>query len=169
LITLGTSFGNDPNFFLAAAHAAVQIGCLPILVLGGQLTDDQVQTLRKRLPTKCIIKEHIDFPSVLPYLAAAIQHGGAGSTHALVTQAVPQIVVPHAADQAYQAQGVVRSGVGLHIPAKEVTIERLVHSLAQLLPDLSKMRENAQLLRTEFASLGGVSKASEILVETTRQ
>jgi hypothetical protein len=163
LITLGTSFGNDPNFFLAAAHAAAQIGCLPILVLGGQLTVKQVQPLRKRLPAKYVMEEHIDFSSVLPYLSAAIQHGGAGSTHALVTHAVPQIVVPHAADQAYQAQGVVRSGVGLHIPAKEVTIERLVHGLAQLLPDLSKVRENARLLRAEFASLGGVAKASALI------
>ncbi|HRW08233.1 MAG TPA: hypothetical protein P5121_24185, partial [Caldilineaceae bacterium] len=35
-ITLGTSFGNDPNFFILAARAVVEIGCLPILALAGQ-------------------------------------------------------------------------------------------------------------------------------------
>jgi UDP:flavonoid glycosyltransferase YjiC (YdhE family) len=167
-ITLGTSFGNDPNFFLAAAHAADQLGCLPIVALGGQLAPEQIVTLRGRLPAQTVIQETIDFAAVFPYLAAAIHHGGAGVTHALSTHAVPQIIVPHAADQAHQAHGVGRSGVGLHIPAKEVTIERLVDALAQLLPDLSRYRTNAQSLRDEFANLGGVDAAATIIADVIR-
>jgi hypothetical protein len=165
LITLGTSFGNDLNFFLNAAHAAAQVGCLPILALGGQLPPAQLETLRTRLPRGTIVTQSIAFDAMLPQIDAAIHHGGAGTTHALVTHAVPQIVVPHAAEQMHQAQGVVRSGVGLHLPAKEATIERLVGALAQVLPDLAEVRTKAQALRDEFAALGGVSQAATRLVQ----
>jgi UDP:flavonoid glycosyltransferase YjiC (YdhE family) len=160
---LGTSFSNDPNFFINAAHAAVQLGCLPILVLGGQLPAAALETMRGRLPAQKIVTERVDFAAVLPNVAAAIHHGGAGTTHALLTHAVPQIIVPHAADQMHQAQGVVRSGVGVHVPAREATIDRLAAVLAQVLPDLSPYRAKTQALRDEFARLGGVQRAAELL------
>ncbi len=163
LITLGTSFGKDGNFFLNAAHAAAQIGCLPILALGGQWQREEVAALRGRLPRGSIVVAAVDFAAVLPRLAAAIHHGGAGTTHALVTHGVPQIIVPHAADQIHQAQGVTRSGVGLHLPAKEATVERLVGALAQILPDLAASRVNAERLRSEFAALGGPQRAADLL------
>ncbi len=164
-ITLGTSFGDDLNFFSAAARAATEMGCLPILALGGQLSVAQRQMLREQLPVAAISEELIDLDNVLPNVAAAIHHGGAGVTHALVTHAIPQIVVPHAADQGHQAQGVVRSGVGIHLPAKATTVARLVQALAQVLPDLAAYRSNAQALRSEFAALGGVQAAAAHLVK----
>lgn len=165
LITLGTSFGDDLNFFIAAVRAATELGCQPILALGGQLSLAQRQTLHEQLPADAVVEELIDLDSVLPNLAAAIHHGGAGVTHALVTYAIPQIVVPHAADQSHQAQGVVRSGVGIYLPAKETTVARLVQALAQVLPDLATYRTNAQALRTEFAALGGVQAAATRLIK----
>lgn len=168
LITLGTSFGNDPHFFVNAARATAELGCLPIVALAGQLTAAQVAALRPSLPATAIVVDQVDFASVLPKLAAAIHHGGAGVTHALVTHAVPQLVVPHAADQMHQAQGVVRSGIGLHVPAKEATVERLTVALAQLLPDLSSWRANAEVLRDEFAGLGGIARAADLLAQLGR-
>lgn len=163
LITLGTSFSKDANFFLNAAYAAVQIGCMPILALGGGWRQEDVTALRGRLPRQAIVVASVPFAAVLPRLSAAIHHGGAGTTHALVTHGVPQIVVPHAADQIHQAQGVVRSGVGFHIPAKEATVEQLVGGLAHILPDLSPIRTNAEGLRAEFAELGGPQRAAELM------
>ncbi|MFN8443230.1 MAG: glycosyltransferase [Caldilineaceae bacterium] len=161
LITLGTSFGNDPNFFVAAAHATDRLGCIPIVVLGGQIVGESVKALLSKLPVSTQVRQQVDFQAVLPYTAAAIHHGGAGTTHALVTRAVPQILVPHAADQQRQAQGVVRSGVGLAFAAKEVTIELLEDALAAILPDLSSYRSAALQLRDEFAQLGGVEAAAQ--------
>jgi UDP:flavonoid glycosyltransferase YjiC (YdhE family) len=164
-ITLGTSFGKDANFFMMAAQAAVELGCLPILVLAGQFNRDEEATLRSRLPVEAVIEQRVDLNAVLPNVAAAIHHGGAGVTHALVTHGVPQIIVPHAADQFHQAQGIVRSGVGFYLPARETTVERLIDALAQVLPDLGPVRQNAGALRAEFAALGGVSRAAARLEE----
>lgn len=163
-ITLGTSFGDDVNFFVAAAHAANAVGGLPILAIGDQLTEPVIAELQTKLPAGTIVTARVDFAEVLPYAAAAIHHGGAGTTHALVTHAVPQIVVPHAADQARQAEGVARSGVGYRIPPKQITIPLLVKALEAMLPDNSAIRQNARSLKDEFASLGGVPRAADLLI-----
>jgi UDP:flavonoid glycosyltransferase YjiC (YdhE family) len=168
LITLGTSFNVDPNFFIAAAHAADQLGCLPLLALGAPLDAAWVQAMKPRLPASAVLRPHLNFALYLPHVAAAIHHGGAGTTHALVVHAVPQLVVPHAADQMRQAQGVMRSHVGHYLPAKEVTIPRLVEMLAQLLPDRSPWRANAVALQAEFTALGGVPAAAT-RIESLRQ
>lgn len=162
-ITLGTSFGKDANFFIMAAQAAVNMGCLPILVLAGQFTAEEERALRSRLPAEAQIAQHVDLSAVLPHVVTAIHHGGAGVTHALVTHGVPQIIVPHAADQFHQAQGIVRSGVGYYLAAKETTVEKLVAALTQTLPAQAAPRQNAEALRAEFATLGGVERAADLM------
>ncbi len=168
-ITLGTSFSQDVNFFIAASHAAQQVGGLPVLAIGDQLTTSMVEELQTKLPAGTIVTARVEFGEVLPYAAAAIHHGGAGTTHALVTHAVPQIVVPHAADQSRQAEGVARSGVGYRIQPKNVTISNLVQHLKELLPHDSPARRNARALKEEFAALGGVPKAADLLISVVER
>jgi UDP:flavonoid glycosyltransferase YjiC (YdhE family) len=163
LITLGTSFNQDPNFFVAASHAAEQIGCLPLVVAGAPLTAPWVEAMRPRLARSSVLAARLDFGAALPFVAAAIHHGGAGTTHALVRHAIPQIVVPHAGDQVRQAQGLLRTGAGLYLPPKEVTIPRLVAGLAEALPDRSPLRAQAQALQAEFDALGGTAAAADRL------
>jgi UDP:flavonoid glycosyltransferase YjiC (YdhE family) len=163
VITLGTTFNRDPAFFVAAAHAADQLGCLPIVVLGRMPDPSGADQWLQRLPAATVVRASIHFRRVLPYAAAAIHHGGAGTTHALARAALPQIVVPHAADQMHQAQGIARTGVGIHLSPKEVTVERLTAVLAAILPDLSPYRAQAALLQGEMAALGGVATAANWL------
>jgi UDP:flavonoid glycosyltransferase YjiC (YdhE family) len=165
VITLGTTFNHDPAFFIAAAHAADRLGCLPIVLLGRTPDPAGVDRWLERLPATACVRGHADFRTLLPHAAAAIHHGGAGTTHALVRAALPQIVAPHAADQIHQAQGLTRTGAGVHIPPKEVTVERLVTALAALLPDLAPVRANAVLLRDELAALGGTESAATMLTQ----
>jgi UDP:flavonoid glycosyltransferase YjiC (YdhE family) len=169
MITLGSSFNLDPPFFVAATQAAAELGCLPLVATGAPLDTPWVQAMRPRLPRSAVLAPRLDFAAVLPFVAASIHHGGAGTTHALVTYAVPQVVVPHAADQVRQAQGVMRCRVGLHLPAKDVTVERLVASLAQALPDRSPLRAQAQALQAEFDALGGVPAAADRLETIKRR
>ncbi len=133
--------------------------------MGNDVNSEWSIKLRARLPKPSVMVGRVNFSEVLPYAAGAIHHGGAGTTHALVTHAVPQIVVPHAADQARQAEGVARSGVGYRIAPKNVTIPVLVQALRNALPDESAIRRNARGLQAEFASLGGIPAAANVLEE----
>jgi len=168
LITLGTSFNQDPPFFVAAAQAAEEMNCLPIVVSGSEPDSPLHLELAQRLPPFAQLLTHVDFRAVLPYIGVAIHHGGAGTTHALVTHAVPQIVVPHAADQGRQAQGVARSGVGFHIAPRQTRVDNLVNALTELLPDRSPYRAAAHNLQAEFADLGGIPRAATLIEEINR-
>lgn len=161
-ITLGTSFAADPNFFVAATRAVEEVDAVPIVALGADpatLPD----AVRERLAPSAILLEQIHFDAVLPSVSAAVHHGGAGTTHALVTHAVPQIVVPHAADQLHQAYGIARSEVGVGIRPQNVTISALAQVLDQMLLESSQFQANAQRLQDEFAQLGGVDRAADLL------
>ncbi|MXX28106.1 MAG: glycosyltransferase family 1 protein [Caldilineaceae bacterium SB0668_bin_21] len=172
-ITLGTAFTRDVNFFLIAARAAAEVGGVPILAVGkgiaevgteGGWTTREVEALRTGLPQSSVLVDRIRFAEVLPHIGAAIHHGGAGTTHALVTHGIPQIVVPKAADQARQASGVARSGVGYHIPPNLLTVPLAAEALQKILADDAPARLNAEALQEEFVSLGGIPKAAQILV-----
>ena len=172
-VTLGTAFTRDVNFFVIAARAAAEVGGVPILAVGNGFeavgtergwSRREVDALRNSLPQHSVVVERIRFAEVLPNVAAAIHHGGAGTTHALVTHGIPQIVVPKAADQARQASGVARSGVGYHIPPKQLTVSLAVRALQNILADDAPARLNAASLQEEFASMGGIPKAAQLLV-----
>ena len=150
-ITLGTTFNQDANFFAAAGQAAAELGAIPIIALGAD-PDSQhgrqlYQSLDGRLPATALVSATVDFAAVLPHCAVAIHHGGAGTTHALVTQGVPQIVVPHAADQARQAQGIARTGCGYHLAPRQATVQNLTNALTQLLPDTRRQRATPRRYR----------------------
>lgn len=164
LLTLGTTFHRDPAFFRMGAQAAVNMGCQP-LVVHGALDEGERDALAGLLPAEAILMPRVDFAAVLPYVAAAIHHGGAGTTHALVTHGVPQMVVPHAGDQGVQARAVARCGIGAHCPAREMTVARAEQTLAALLPDRSPFRSNAVNLKAEFAALGGVKTSAAWIEE----
>lgn len=159
-ITLGTNFVDDPDFFRMATRAAHDLGCLPIVSTGRRDAD---LVWRADAPPETIVTERIDFTSVLPWTAAVIHHGGAGTTHALALHAVPQVVVPHAGDQARQASGIQRTGAGIAMTPGETSATRLREALAALLPDRSDQRAAAVRLRDELASLGGPPRAAVLL------
>ncbi len=166
LVTLGTSFADDPNFFIAASRAVQRVGGVTLAVLGA-VESTARQSLVERMAGKegetLVVLDHADFDALLPHVDAAIQHGGAGTTHALVLHGVPQILVPHAADQYQQAQGVARCGNGFALRAQQTTPDNLARALFTLLPDLSAQRQSAQTLRREFAALGGIAHAADLL------
>lgn len=168
LATLGTSFANDPNFFVAAARAAAEIGAQPLLALGGFQPSQGVAAFQRELPPETLVTRHVDFARVLPHVAVAVHHGGAGTTHALVLHGVPQIIVPHAADQMHQAQGIMRSGAGLYMRPRAVTPAALAHAIRSLLPENAEPRQRARSLRDEFAALGGIPAAADLLEAALR-
>jgi UDP:flavonoid glycosyltransferase YjiC (YdhE family) len=157
-ITLGTSFADDPAFFRMAVEATRRLGALPVVATGGSM-----QGAGALVEAGAVVRAGFDLRMLLPYCAAAIHHGGAGTTHALVLAGLPQLVAPHAGDQARQALGVQRTGVGISMRPAEVEVEGLTRALALLLPDRAPTRAAAQRLRAEFAALGGIPRAADLL------
>lgn len=165
-ITLGSLFTNDPDFFIMMAHACVQAGLFPIIAMGrSPRASDLRQQLAPRLP-RCIVAPWVDYAHLFPRLSLVIHHGGMGTTHAAVTHALPQLIVPHAADQHLQAQRVAANGVGHWIAPREVTIDAARDQVRMLLSEPYHSR--AVDLSTAFAAVGGVPRAAELISQLAK-
>lgn len=60
----------------------------------------------------CITVGDVNQQALFPRLAAAVHHGGAGTTVAAARAGVPQVIVPMFSDQFYWASRVVALGIG---------------------------------------------------------
>jgi MGT family glycosyltransferase len=168
LITLGTTFTGDLGFFSWAAQAAARAGLLPLVVVGwNPIALDEKERLIAALPKSTRLLNFVSFPHVLPRTRLMIHHGGMGTTHAAVVYGVPQLVVPHAADQRGNARRVAAAKVGLNLSAHDVQRGMLFQGARALLSD-EKVQQTARRLADEFAALGGPGRAADALAELAR-
>lgn len=104
---------------------------------------------------------------LLPRTAAAIHHGGAGTTHAALAAGVPQGVVPFSLDQPYYARRVAALGLG---PAPLRPGSADTRALAVLMAELTGAgsargyRERARRAADAVAREDGARAAVEILL-----
>jgi MGT family glycosyltransferase len=163
LITLGTTFTGDLGFFSWAAQAAAHAGFVPLVVIGwNPLAAEDKAKLIAALPKNTRLLNFVPFDTVLPRTELMIHHGGMGTTHAALIHGIPQIVVPHAADQRGQARRVAQAKVGLNLTAHDVKHGMLVEGVKAIAHD-EKVRQTARDLAAEMASLGGAERAAEAL------
>jgi UDP:flavonoid glycosyltransferase YjiC (YdhE family) len=85
-----------------------------------------------------------------------------GTTHAAVVHGVPQVIIPHAADQSLQALRAEASGVALTIRPKEATLDALQLAVETVARDPG-FGIRARNLAAEFAACGGVAAAARCI------
>ena len=113
LVTLGTVFTGDLGFYSWAAQAAASVGLIPIVTLGWHpISPEKKAELKRALPAGTRLLNWAPYEHVLPRCRLMIHHGGMGTTHSAVVHGLPQIVVPHAADQRIQGRRVAEAKVG---------------------------------------------------------
>ena len=163
LVTLGTIFTGDLGFYSWAAQAVASEGMIPLVTLGwNPIAAEQKAELKRALPAGTRLLNWVPYEHVLPRCQIIIHHGGMGTTHSAVIHGLPQIVVPHAADQRIQARRVAEAKVGLHLTAHDLRQGQLregVHAILQA----EWVGENAQRLARAMAGLGGVERAAELV------
>jgi MGT family glycosyltransferase len=165
LITLGSTFTGDLGFFSWAARASAQLGMTSVVVLGrNPIPQDKKAELKAALPPGTRLLTWIDYDHVFPRLKVIVHHGGMGTTHRAIVQAIPQVIVPHAADQRGQARRAAQAKVGLNLTAHDVKTGQLMPAIRAVTTD-EKVLSAAKQLADEFASLGGAPHAAELLLQ----
>jgi MGT family glycosyltransferase len=163
LITLGSVFTGDLGFFSWAAQAVARLRYIPIVVIGrNPIAPDKKAELKAALPPDTRLLNWVPFEHVLPRTHLIIHHGGMGTTHAAVIHGIPQIAVPHAADQRGNARRVAQAKVGLNLSAHDVRHGALLEGSKALTND-QQVQQNARSLAASFAALGGPDKAAKML------
>ena len=110
--------------------------------------------------------EDVPHDWLFPRTRAVVHHGGAGTTHAALAAGVPQLAVPHVADQPYWGRRIHEEGLGpAPIQLRRLNAETLTARLRELTTTAAHAKRAAalgDLARAEH----GVATASEALLTT---
>ena len=102
---------------------------------------------------------------LFPRLAAAVHHGGAGTTAASLRAGIPTIITSVAADQHSWGRRVADLGVGPEpIKVKQVDADRLTAAIRQATTD-EALRERAADLGTRLRQEDGIGRTAELFTE----
>ena len=165
MVTLGSTFTGDLNFFAQGAQAIAAADMIPIVVIGpGPIAPDAKERLKSSLPGGTRLLNWVDYDHVLPRLRVIVHHGGMGTTHAAIVHAIPQVIVPHAADQRGQARRARQAKVGLELTPLDVRRGQL-EAAVRAITSTEWVLERVRALAEEFAGLGGPSRAAQLLEE----
>jgi vancomycin aglycone glucosyltransferase len=114
-----------------------------------------------------ITVDNVPHSLIFPKVAAAVHHGGAGTTTAAARAGVPQILLPHILDQYYWAHRVEVLGLGPPaLPIERVTVELLCDRMSRGVND-PFIQERVKRLAPLVTARNGVAAAVE-KIETLR-
>jgi vancomycin aglycone glucosyltransferase len=161
---------------------------VPVLTFGS-VTFDNVHGIMRRFVTqwpkhKKIIIQHgwaglsveVEQPNFLfvgkvshdqlfRHASCVIHHGGAGTTASVMHGGVPQIIIPHIADQPFFASEVKRLGIGLRVRKSRwpEQLPRAVRVLHRRKTYAQKARKLAALLHRETGPANAVAALEELV------
>ena len=164
-VTFGSVAGSFPQALSVYGLALAAVAELParvLLTVGRELDLDALPPA----PDNVRVERWVPQQDVLAHAAAAVVHGGSGSTLGAVAAGVPLAVVPLFADQPENARRVAEVGAGLAVePNREdpgATVGALRDALGAVLAEPS-YRERARALATELAGEPPVDEAVPLL------
>jgi len=103
--------------------------------------------------------DNVPHSLIFPKVAAALHHGGAGTTTAAARAGVPQVLLPHILDQYYWAHRVEALGLGPPaLPVERVTAEVLSDRIRRAIND-PLIQERVNRLAPLIAARNGVTAA----------
>lgn len=120
------------------------------------------------LPDEVRLVGEVPHAWLLPQVAAAVHHGGAGTTGAAARAGVPQLVVSHVGDQPYWGRRVAALGIGPDpIPRHRLDEVSLSAALRRMLDDPG-MADRAADLGARVGAEDGATRAVELLERLPR-
>jgi vancomycin aglycone glucosyltransferase len=115
-----------------------------------------------------LIVDNVPHSLIFPRVAAAVHHGGAGTTTAAARAGVPQVLLPHILDQYYWAHRVEALGLGPRaLPVELVTADLLADRISRAVSD-PLIREQVNRLAPTVAARNGVTSGVEHLKALAR-
>lgn len=114
------------------------------------------------VPPEVLLVDEIEHRALFPRVAVVVSHAGAGTVSEALRAGVPQVVVPHFADQPFWAERMHRLGVAPSpIPMRRLDAARLARALHETATP--GMRDAAAALGRVIAAEDGVGAAVAFL------
>ena len=113
-------------------------------------------------PPNVRIERYVAQTLVLPLCQAVISHGGSGTMLQTLSLGLPQLCLPHAADQFMNAEAIAASGAGLALVPTEADAQSIAAAALRLL-DEPGFRERAIGYRKEIVLMPSPDDVAKVL------
>ena len=147
-LTLGTYVSGHVGSLRAAAAG---LGTLDVDALVTVGPDGDPSALGP-LPGSVRVERFVPQGVLLPHVEVVAHHGGSGTMLGALAQGLPQLVLPHGADQFMNAQALLDSGAGLRLLPEQITPESVANAVQALLSE-PDYRDAAHGIAKEIAAM----------------
>lgn len=103
----------------------------------------------------------LDHDEVLPRCRAAVHHGGCGTTMAALRAGIPSVVASVFFDQPFWGWRVQQAKIGVTLPYRRLTAQRLAEALDRVLGE--EYRDRAAALRVLTENEDGAGRSVEVI------
>jgi MGT family glycosyltransferase len=160
LVEEGALFTREPRVLEMAARG---LGGRPlsVVLLAGYGRDPAGLSLGPLAPN-VTLRPHAPLSSVLARADVFVTNGNSESVLAALLAALPIVVLPSIWDQAELAWRVQETGVGLRLPPRGATPERMQRAVERVLREPS-FREKARSMGAALTRCGGPTAATELI------
>ena len=103
------------------------------------------------------VTKYINHTAVLPKCKVGIFHGGAGTLAAMLRNYLPVIIISFYTDQPTWGKIVERMNLGVHIPVKKLSSQKLISALAKV--HTVEIRDNVEFIGQQIRNENGLENA----------
>jgi MGT family glycosyltransferase len=159
-VSEGTMHTRAPVLLRAAARGLANLDVQVIMTIGVNRKPEDLG-LRPLAPN-IRVEQWISQKKLFLLTDVAITVGGAGTVLGALSAGVPLLVVPAESDQPDNARRVAETGVGLCLPRRRCTPERLRRAVERLIREPA-FRQNARQMASIFETYDGGTRASDLI------
>lgn len=147
-LTLGTYVSGQVDSLRAAAAG---LGMLDIDALVTVGPDGDPAALGA-LPDSVRVERFVPQGVLLPHLDVVAHHGGSGTMLGALSHGLPQLLLPHGADQFMNARALLDTGAGRRLLPEEINPSAVADAVLALI-DNPEYREPASAIAAEIAAM----------------
>jgi UDP:flavonoid glycosyltransferase YjiC (YdhE family) len=162
--SLGTVFheiGGQPNPLFDAIISALQNEPITLLITTGGDVELRIPGSSRAVVA---IERYIPLAAVLPRCDLVIAHGGLGTMLGALRYGLPQLNLPIAADQGWNAEHLAELGAGMMLNWDQAGVDEIRSAVQELLGKKS-YRERAQELQADLDAMPSPEEVAETIVQ----
>ena len=147
-LTLGTYVSGNVESLRAAAAGLGALGIDTLVTVGPEGDPASLGAL----PDSVRVERFVPQGALLPHLDVVAHHAGSGTLLGALSHGLPQLLLPHGADQFMNAEALVARGAARRLLPEEITAEAVAEAIQALL-DEPGYRRVAEDLAEEIAAM----------------
>jgi sterol 3beta-glucosyltransferase len=146
----------DPKKLISILYELLEQDDMRILFCQGWSVVPEMNNHARLFATKMV-----DHEMILPQCRSAVIHGGIGTTAAVMHAGIPMVIVSVLADQPHHGRWMEQLGLGVHIPFRNLSYDRLKNALLDI--RAPEFLARAKKLSVDLSRENGVREIADLL------